>query len=62
MKVWIDRDGCISCELCATTCPEVFRMADDNLAEVYVDEIPRELSDEVKEAADGCPSEVIHVE
>lgn len=37
MKVWIDRDGCISCGLCATTCPEAFRMADDGLAEVYGD-------------------------
>ena len=26
MKAEIDRDGCISCELCADTCPEVFRM------------------------------------
>ena len=35
MKVMIDRDGCISCGLCAGTCPEVFQMADDGLAEVY---------------------------
>ena len=26
MKVMIDRDGCISCGLCAGTCPEVFQM------------------------------------
>lgn len=62
MKVTIDRDGCISCELCASVCPDVFRMADDNLAEVYVDEIPEELEDDVREAAEGCPSEVIIVE
>ena len=31
----LDRDGCISCGLCAETCPEVFRMADDGIAEVW---------------------------
>lgn len=36
----IDRDGCISCGICPTICPEVFRMADDGFAEVYVDEVP----------------------
>jgi ferredoxin len=62
MKAEIDRDGCIACEACVSTCPEVFRMADDGLAEVYVDEIPGELEDSAQEAADGCPTSVIEVE
>ncbi|MGI5907067.1 MAG: ferredoxin [Christensenellales bacterium] len=62
MKASIDRDGCISCGLCASICPEVFRMADDGLAEVYVDEVPEEAADMAQEAADNCPVEVIHVE
>lgn len=62
MKASIDRDGCIACELCTTTCPEVFRMADDGLAEVYVDEIPTESEDLAKEAEAGCPTSVITVE
>jgi len=62
MKASIDRDGCIACELCATTCPEVFRMADDGFAEVYVDEIPPESEDLAKEAESGCPTSVIKVE
>jgi ferredoxin len=62
MKASIDRDGCIACELCTTTCPEVFRMADDGLAEVYVDEVPQESEDLAKEAEDGCPTSVIKVE
>jgi ferredoxin len=43
MKASIDRDGCIACGLCTTVCPEVFRMADDGLAEVYVDVVPEEV-------------------
>lgn len=61
MKAKIDRDGCIGCGLCAETCPEVFRMADDGLAEVYVDEVPDGAEEKAAEAADGCPVSVIHV-
>ena len=61
MKVMIDRDGCISCGLCAGTCPEVFQMADDGLAEVY--RAPTgEKEEQVRMAADGCPVAVIHIE
>ncbi len=62
MRAVIDRDGCISCELCAETCPEVYRMADDGLAEAYVDEIPKEAEDAANEAAEGCPVSVITIE
>ncbi len=58
----IDRDGCISCGLCAETCPEVFRMADDGLAEVYVDEVPEDKEDAAIEAQENCPVSVIEVE
>lgn len=61
MKAVIDRDGCISCGLCADTCPEVFRMADDGLAEVYAD-VTSDTEDTAKEAADNCPVSVITVE
>ncbi len=62
MKATLDRDGCISCGLCAATCPEVFRMADDGVAEVYVDEVPADAEGSAVEAQDGCPVSVITVE
>lgn len=60
MKVVIDQDGCIGCGLCVNTCPEVFEMNDDNIAEVYKQ--PTEVTDEVQEAVDGCPVQVISIE
>ena len=61
MKASIDRDGCISCGLCADTCPSTFRMADDGLAEVYVDDVPEGDEELATECQEGCPVSVITV-
>lgn len=58
----IDRDGCIACGTCPAVCPEVFRMAEDGLAEVYVDEVPEEAKESAIEAQEECPVSVITVE
>ena len=61
MKATIDRPGCISCGLCVDTCPDVFRMADDGLAEVYA-EVTDSLRESATEARDNCPVSVISLE
>lgn len=62
MKAYLDRDGCISCGLCTDTCPEVFRMAEDGVAEAYNEDVPKEVEDKAIEAQEGCPVSVITVE
>jgi ferredoxin len=62
MKATLDRDGCISCGLCPETCPEVFRMGDDGVAEVYQENVPKEAESRAAEAQEGCPVSVISVE
>ncbi len=61
MKAIIDEDLCTSCGLCEDTCPEVFELGDD-VAEVKVDVIPKELEELCQEAADDCPTEAIVLE
>ena len=61
MKARVDRDTCTGCGLCCDTCPEVFEMEDD-VAKVLVDEVPAELQDKCREAAEGCPVEAIAIE
>lgn len=58
----LDKSGCIACGLCVDICPEVFRMGDDDLAEVWVDEVPEELEANVMESLESCPVSVITVE
>lgn len=57
---YVDQDACISCNLCADTVPEVFRMNDDNLAEVY--DSTGASEDKIQEAIDACPVACIHWE
>ncbi len=54
-------DGCISCGLCVSTCPEVFQMNDEGISEVYA-QPTAENEDAAREAADGCPVSVIVIE
>lgn len=61
MKAYIDRSGCIGCGLCAEIFPDVFRMGDDGLAEVYAQ--PNDGSaDAAEEARINCPVSVISIE
>jgi ferredoxin len=62
MKATIDRESCISCGLCASICPQVFRMADDGIAEVYLTPVPDQDEDAAGEARDNCPVSVITIE
>jgi ferredoxin len=54
--VSVDKNKCIGCGLCASICSEVFKMNDDNKAEVVSNkDIPC-----VKEAKDSCPVDAIN--
>lgn len=56
MHITIERDGCISCGLCEGTCPSVFRIAEDGLAEVHHQPETAEEQAGAQEAAGGCPT------
>lgn len=71
-KVAIDRDGCISCGLCWSTCSDVFEQNQDDTHSQIVEQyrvganfgegkIPDKLEICAKDAGEGCPVQVIHV-
>ncbi len=73
VKVKIEpRDNCISDGVCIALCPDVFEWGEDGksaIAEKYrvggnigEGEVPDELFDCVKQAADSCPVQIIIVE
>lgn len=61
MKATVDQEGCIGCGVCVETCPEVFSMNDDGLAEAYALVTP-DTRTEAEDARDSCPVSVITIE
>ncbi|MBM4053360.1 MAG: ferredoxin [Planctomycetes bacterium] len=58
MHAKVDADACTGCELCAQTCPEIFYMSGD-LAEAKDIEVPADVEDSCRQAAEECPVEAI---
>lgn len=72
MHVTIIRDECISCGTCVDVCPEFFRLNDDdNFSEILEQyrtdgklgegTVPPDLEEQIKEAADLCPVQIINL-
>jgi len=57
-KVVVDESLCTGCGLCASNCPEVFEVGDDNLAHVISSDCK---TCDLKEIADQCPVNAIGV-
>lgn len=60
MRVTVDEETCIGCGLCAETCPNIFELKDDK-AIAKVEDIPEDLVESCKEAAEECPVEAIQI-
>ena len=63
-RVWIE-EGCISCGLAESICPEVFKVVDTNtvIANTVIEGVDlSRFEDKIKEAAESCPVEVIKYE
>lgn len=56
-KVEVDQDSCISCGLCVSTCPTVFRFDSSGKSEAY--SLVGVSEKEIQQAVDGCPVQCI---
>ncbi len=61
MKVKVN-ENCQGCTLCTVTCPEVFQMNDNGVAEAVSEEVPAGQEAAVEEAANSCPAAAIVTE
>lgn len=58
-KVKVLKDVCIGCGACQAICSEVYEIGDDGLAEVIVDEVPKNLVEDAMDALENCPTSAI---
>ena len=61
MKVRVNDDDCVGDGSCAELCPDIFKMEGD-LAIVRKEDVPQELEDLVREAAESCPVDAIVID
>ena len=61
MKVHVDKDICAGFGVCIGLSTEVFELHDDGYAVVQVREVPKELEDVVRTAANQCPARAISI-
>jgi len=61
MHVTVEEDMCEGHGLCVDIAPEVFRLRDDGLAEVVLEEPDVSLEESAKEAARKCPASAIAI-
>ncbi|MBM4248746.1 MAG: ferredoxin [Euryarchaeota archaeon] len=70
--VTLERDNCISCGNCWSTCPDFFEESpEDGRSQVAMKhrsgeglsegDAPEDQDECVRSAAEGCPAEVIHI-
>ena len=58
----IVNENCIGCGACTAVCPDVFDLNDEGKAEnIMGEDIPEDLMDACKEAAESCPVEAIEL-
>ena len=59
MKTKVNKDLCIECGLCVSTCPDVYNYGDDGKAEALIEEVPKEFEEAVIDSVEGCPTSAI---
>lgn len=62
MKVKVNQDACIGCGACAAICDNVFDINDEGLSVAKVEVVEESDYQDVKDAADSCPTGAIEVE
>ena len=61
MKVWVDEELCVGDETCVEICPEIFEMRGD-VAVAKTEEVPPDLEEDCRVAAEACPEGAIVIE
>ena len=62
MTVKVSKDACIGCGACQAIVPNVFDLNDEGFAYVLEDAKIKENEEDVRDAAEGCPTSAISID
>lgn len=62
MKPKVNKDLCIGCGACISTCPEVFKFDDEGKSSVIEDADLEKNAECIEQAVISCPAQAIVVE
>ena len=62
MKILVDTDLCEANALCMGSCPEVFRVEENDTLTILMQEIPEHLRPQIEEAVRLCPRQALRLE
>ncbi len=62
MKVIVDYDLCEANAVCQKSCPEVFRVEEDDSLTILIAEAPEKLRPQMEEAVRLCPRQALRLE
>jgi len=62
LKVVVDFDLCEANARCMEVCPEVFKVDDDDVLHILIENPPDSMGEKLEEAARVCPRQAITIE
>ncbi len=62
MKVVVDFDLCESNAVCMDVAPEIFKVDDDDMLQILIEEPPEELRAKLEESVRLCPRQAISIQ
>jgi ferredoxin len=62
MKVKVNWDLCEANALCMQAAPEVFKVDDDDMMHVLMEDVPEALRDKLEKAVRACPRAALSIE
>jgi ferredoxin len=62
MNLKVDKEKCIGCGMCVSSCEEVFQFDDDNQAKVIQNPVEDDNIEMATAAMEGCPTSAIEEE
>ncbi|HUW19162.1 MAG TPA: ferredoxin [Sedimentisphaerales bacterium] len=62
MKVHVDPGLCSGSGACVDTCPQLFELNQEGVSTAKTENVPEDLQQKCKEAAENCPTQAISIE